>query len=259
MSGIFMSQIAGTYATVASTADPYFANVVLLMHFDSTPGLLVDSSSIGATCTTTGTVSNGLTAPIASVSPQSGFGNGLLSLGTTSSAILVPGNAGFGWATGVDFTIECWLYKKTANALRQLAGQWLDAAPIYAHWTFYMDTNGRVNFQASTNATNVAAGNKVGIVTSTSIPANAWSHIAISRSGTTTKIFINGAQGVSSPAMNFAIPFDPTYQLGIGKNNSQNTFAMDTSIGYIDEFRITNGVARYTANFTPPSQPFSNS
>jgi hypothetical protein len=39
----------------------------------------------------------------------------------------------------------------------------------------------------------------------------------------------------------------------IGK---QNTGAADTLfVGYIDDFRITKGLARYTTNFTPPTAP----
>ncbi len=80
--------------------------------------------------------------------------------------------------------------------------------------------------------------------------------ITITRSGTSTKMFIDGVQvgstytdnnnyGTSNPFIiaDYGSPTTGTNQLN----------------GYIDELRITKGVARYTANFTPPNAPFPNS
>jgi hypothetical protein len=63
--------------------------------------------------------------------------------------------------------------------------------------------------------------------------------------------FINGTQ-VGSTVTFTAPAFTP---VGVGVGNNANLFSADESFnGYIDDFRITKGVARYTANFTPPTQ-----
>jgi len=59
----------------------------------------------------------------------------------------------------------------------------------------------------------------------------------------TTKT-LNGAESVQ----------DNSNQVFIGRyRNASTAFDFD---GYIDDLRITKGVARYTANFTPPTAPF---
>lgn len=79
-----------------------------------------------------------------------------------------------------------------------------------------------------------------------------WRHIAVVRNGTTAKIYIDGTERAS----------------GIWANNltANNLFlgayyngtTTNTMNGYMDELRITRGVARYTTNFTPPSSEFPN-
>jgi len=78
------------------------------------------------------------------------------------------------------------------------------------------------------------------------ITLNTWQHFALTRSGTDLKSFIDGTQ------------------VGTTQTNSDNHTAGRLMIGdnvtvayplngYIDDLRITKGVARYTANFTPPA------
>ena len=81
---------------------------------------------------------------------------------------------------------------------------------------------------------------------------NAWNHIALTRSGTDVKLFINGQQEGSTFT-------DSSTQL-IGTNAP--IFGNDTSasfgvIGYMSDIRILNGTAAYTSNFTPPTQPLT--
>ena len=75
-----------------------------------------------------------------------------------------------------------------------------------------------------------------------------WVHIAVTRSGTSLRIFINGTQ-LSSTVTN-STNWGAITRIGaIDSGGSQNF------LGYIDDLRITK-FARYTANFTPPTGTF---
>jgi len=75
-----------------------------------------------------------------------------------------------------------------------------------------------------------------------------WHHVAVSRISNVQTLYLDGvAQGTFSNGTSWQIDH-------IGTDPGGDHFA-----GYIDEFRMTDTVGRYTANFTPPTNPFPNS
>jgi hypothetical protein len=94
----------------------------------------------------------------------------------------------------------------------------------------------------------------VKIEPTTSMNNGNWNHVAITRSSNTVRMFLNGTQvGTYTTSYIF---WDSTTALLLGGFYT-GSFGEDID-GYVDEFRVTKGVARYTANFTPPSAPFPN-
>jgi hypothetical protein len=90
------------------------------------------------------------------------------------------------------------------------------------------------------------------ITSSGAITLDAWNHIAVVREGTgsnQTKIYIGGTNDGTGTV---STDFNQTNSMYIGANRA----AGDPMKGFIDDLRITKGVARYTANFTPPTRPF---
>jgi hypothetical protein len=83
----------------------------------------------------------------------------------------------------------------------------------------------------------------------TAYSANAWNHVAVTRANQTSNDF--WLNGTKIATLNNGTLFSGT--IGVGKATGPFTAMLD---GYIDDFRITKGVARYTANFTPPTAPF---
>ena len=80
--------------------------------------------------------------------------------------------------------------------------------------------------------------------------------MAVSRSGNVYRGFVNGVQGYTQTLS--LTPYDTgTRGLAIGSNYS-TTWGSGTPAnvvnGYIDDLRITQGVARYTSNFTPTAR-----
>jgi hypothetical protein len=169
---------------------------------------------------------------------------------TTNSGYLLPNSSSSNlsaFGTG-DFTIEFFLYLNSISGLRILLdfrGSTETAFPV-----LYIGSGGILSYYVESDRIN-------GSSLSTSI----WYHIALSRSGTNTKLFVNGTQSgpTYTDSTNYANASTRTPVIGAnsytGGGNVIGWYALD---GYIDDLRITKGYARYTATFTPPTAAFPN-
>lgn len=91
--------------------------------------------------------------------------------------------------------------------------------------------------------------------TNQDISLNQWHHIAIVRDGGTGYIFIDGDSKATTVNTALAPLTDVDGDLNIGKDTEYGR----VHTGYIDEVRISKGVARWTANFDPPPEPYATS
>ena len=169
------------------------------------------------------------------------YGTGSMYFDGTGDYLVNQGNADlFAFGSG-DFTIEMWLYSPTSQTKIIY-----DSRPSSTQGTY------PVIYQDSSNIKYYA--NSADRITS-SLTLNTWNHIAVCRSGTSTKMFINGTQ-VGSTYSDSTVYLNPASRPLIA--SSGYTPNSDTFNGYIDDLRITKGQALYTSNFTPPTQAFPN-
>jgi hypothetical protein len=83
-----------------------------------------------------------------------------------------------------------------------------------------------------------------------------WYHVAITRSGTSLRAFVNGSQIGTTQTTSNSLTASGAFCC-VGENldgGGQSQFIN----GYVDDLRITKGYARYTSNFTPPTAAFPN-
>ena len=141
-----------------------------------------------------------------------------------------------------DFTIETWAYftaGAAGSAYRYLFGQGSGTS----------GTN-NLGLYIQGNVLKVWHNGAATITGTTTISLNSWYHIALSRNGTNLKLFLNGTQEGSTATNSSNITSTAT-GLSIGRwaeISDPYYFA-----GYISDFRITKGLARYTSNFTAPT------
>ena len=217
----------------------------LIYHFDGTAG------------STTFTDSGGYNIPavIGTGSPsiettQVKFGTGALSL-NGSSYTTTTMTAGGAVDLESDFTIECWVYPTTLHLGTIQIPISVSSSSTTADYIWF-------RWDTATNADVVMFNGGTGSSFATGIVDNTWNHIAIVCKGTTGYVFVNGIQPAQSP---FAFTVRPnplvTAHLNIGARKNSGIGATNFFTGNVDEVRVTNGVALYTANFTPPSAPFA--
>jgi hypothetical protein len=146
-----------------------------------------------------------------------------------------------------DFTIEMWFY---ITAFTNTYSTLYDARPISTQGTYptIAITSGRLYYYVS-SAERIATANST-------INTGQWYHLAVSRSGTSTKMFLDGTQ-VGSTYTDSTVYLNGPGRPVIGAEGF-NSPPNDSINGYIDDLRITNGYARYTANFTAPIAAFSD-
>lgn len=86
---------------------------------------------------------------------------------------------------------------------------------------------------------------------SSTLSANTWYHVAVVRNGNVFTLYVNGVnRGSKTQAITVN---DPGANVIIGASASWGSGPIN---GWLDEFRISKGIARWTTNFTPPTSPY---
>jgi len=98
----------------------------------------------------------------------------------------------------------------------------------------------------------VNSGNR--ITGATTLAINTWYHIAVARSGTSTKMFLNGTQEGSTYTDSNNYSAAGHRPVAGARGLTPVTFYLP---GWIDELRFSKGIARWTANFTPPASEYA--
>jgi hypothetical protein len=159
------------------------------------------------------------------------------------SAVTNGGDFDFG---SEDFTIDGWFYFKANNIGYQFM---LDGRGNSdgTGWTFYLESNNQLSFlSASDTGWDNVALYSTGVVPATGV----WMHLAVVRNGDVFTMYQNGIAIKSG-----------TFAGSIGAQNHDLTIGTGHASpggfnGYMDELRISKGIARWTADFTPPALPF---
>jgi hypothetical protein len=168
--------------------------------------------------------------------------------GSTST---VRGNTPANWTylhDGSSWTIEFWLYPvDVVNFQGLICTNGAGSANIGLNIQMSSST-------ISLSFTRGASGSSASFTSTGTLTANSWNFVGITFNGSTKtcSFFINGASAGSSSNTGFAYSSSaPTYPLNIGQTG-EPTYPYFFN-GYIDDLRITRGIARtITANPTGP-------
>jgi hypothetical protein len=236
---LFRIHVPGITASVtspSSATDPYYSSVVSLLSLDTPSGSPVVSDAKGGTWS-----ANNLSLS----SAQSEVGTGSLAFTTPTS-----------WATGPalnltgDFTIELWLYPTTVSGTTMMISQWDQQYTSTGAWGVSM-ANGVPAFSFGPYSVMGA------IMSGGTISSNKWTHLAVTRQGSTFREFVNGSIVASASFSGAGLTVTVPVTIGnyIGFGGALPASGVTTFQGYMQQIRITNGVARYTAAFTPATTP----
>lgn len=216
--------------------DPLFSNVSLLLHMNGANGgtTFLDSSPSPKT------VTRGGNAQTSTAQSQFNGSSGLFD--GTGDYLSVPNSTEVNLTTG-DWTIE-FFFRATTNSSPTLVRKGTGFFPV---GIFYSGAS--IN-TVCYNTSNSIVAHLSGVA---SIVTNVWYHVAVTRSGSTFRTFINGVLDVSATSADALNVNSDAFM--VASDPSSTVYGL---IGHMAEFRLTKGVARYTADFTPPVAPYPN-
>jgi len=228
----------GSYSTASNSitagGDSYYSSVSLLLHMNGSNGstTFTDNSGTPKTVTASGD------AQVSTARSQWGGASALFD--GTGDYLSVPSNSA--WAFSGDFVVECWVYRTSAPSLASIIGVGFQIGGL------------GIAINSSNNISVTRPGTAIDHTFSAGVPMNAWSHIAISRSGTNLRCYVDGVQKDTTQT-NTRSYAQGELVIGMDGNKSSQGF-----IGNIDDLRITAHARGYTGStITVPSFPFPDS
>ncbi|OGW69577.1 MAG: hypothetical protein A2036_04300 [Omnitrophica bacterium GWA2_50_21] len=219
------------YDVIATATGGIDSNAVLVLHGNGTDGSTTFTESSDSPLTVT---ANG-NAQIDTAQSKFGGASGLFD--GAGDYLTIPSNSVFDFGTG-DFTIDFWVRLNSASA-----GQCFIDRNETADFAVRYAGDGTLRFEIESSTV---------VSTSWSPSANVWYHIAAVRSGSDCKLFVDGTQ-IGSTGTNSA-NVTGTTQVAIGVLATSLAHNLN---GWIEELRVSKGVARWTSNFTPPTSEYS--
>jgi hypothetical protein len=152
-------------------------------------------------------------------------------------------NAGNKFAFSGDFTVEGWYYPRSGTGARALFSLGLSENP--GRYRFYLSGTSVIsNFYPAQTVT----------YTST-VNYDTWTHIAVVRSGSTVRVYINGTASATTDTQVGTLGDGSSMIIGANYQSIPDIWAqyyVDSFKGNISNFRVVNS-AVYTGNFTPPT------
>lgn len=240
MSGIHQMLMAD--AATGPAVDPYFANVVLLLHADGADGstTFTDSSSYARTVSGLGNAKISTT--------QSVFGGSSIYLDGAGDALSVPHAASL-QAGSSDFTFEARVRLDDISSYHGIFSKRATDSGSSGEWqAFFNLASSKWTMGFNTSGTAYP-----GVDSSVSASATTWTAICVERQGTTARMMIGGTVVATATVSGALLTSTANLILGGAGNDLGAPWK-----GYMDEIRYTIGVARYGGNYTVAAGPFPN-
>jgi hypothetical protein len=146
-----------------------------------------------------------------------------------------------------DFTIDYWIRVNSLSTMYRAIGRGTAVTAATLEFSTGLGSSNNPNIVISSGTSTYQA-NASGTISSTST----WYHIACVRSGNSLKTALNGSFGSAVDVTGVTVQNLGTV-MSIGR---VGTYTSANLAGYLDEFRFSKGIARWTSNFTPPTSPY---
>lgn len=236
------------FGSGGGATDPYFSQRALGLHCDGSNGGTTFTDNSPTPKTVTPTLSTTSTA-------QAKFGVSSCSFATSGASVklTIPHSADLA-PTG-DFTVDFFVRLGAAVSQRILIYKSISSG--HTPYGLRLTTANRIQLFVSNAAGSAFAINMTG--TTALNTSGVWQHIALTRSGSNYYLFIDGVVELTGSYAGAGY-VNASHPVVIG-NTTDDLYPINggANPNYMDDIRIYNGVALWTANFTPPTSPFPNS
>jgi hypothetical protein len=216
---------------------------VSLLHMDGANGstTFTDVNAGGAAKTWTAAGNAQIKTDASKFGGASGYFDG------TGDNVSTPDHANF-FFDAANFTVDFWFNRNGGDGTSRCLCVHQRNSGSFKSWRVNLISTNVV--QAICNFPNL--GDKT-ITGTTAFTTTGWHHVALVRNGVNLTLYVDGVQEATTATLSTEAIVDadgPVY-VGAGLDGTSDNFT-----GWIDEFRVSKGIARYTTGFTPSTQEY---